>query len=383
MNSEMTPEYAEDGSCRGPEDVEVADGHGGEPVELGEHLHVLLADQFLQGVGRQRARRHVLALGQCRGVAIGRRTAGVDDALHAGVARRDEQTERGVDVGAVGGDRVLDRARHRRDRRLMQDVLDALDGASGHRLVGEIALDELDLVDVREIASMAGDQAVDDANAIAPLAQGLDHVRPDEAGPTGDQIERHVVPNLLTRPRACWRRLKCGSRPVSRILSARAPLREYERAIIPLGPALLTASSNLPGGFGRAVLERLPIWSCSVRGFACHDRHRPRGALLPHLFTLTHLRSRPCGLELRRAVYFLCHFPSGCPARALPGALPCGVRTFLQQADLHPPASDRLDDCRASIIHRVRPGITSRPRAVADDGFVPRPGLRGNRRRRR
>jgi len=31
----------------------------------------------------------------------------------------------------------------------------------------------------------------------------------------------------------------------------------------------------------------------------------------------------------RRAVCFLCHYPSGCPDRALPGALPCGVRTFL------------------------------------------------------
>src|SRR6266516_1629589 len=30
-----------------------------------------------------------------------------------------------------------------------------------------------------------------------------------------------------------------------------------------------------------------------------------------------------------RAVCFLCHCPSGCPDRALPGALPCGVRTFL------------------------------------------------------
>src|SRR5262245_26594225 len=29
------------------------------------------------------------------------------------------------------------------------------------------------------------------------------------------------------------------------------------------------------------------------------------------------------------AVCFLCHCPSGCPARALPGALPFGVRTFL------------------------------------------------------
>jgi hypothetical protein len=35
------------------------------------------------------------------------------------------------------------------------------------------------------------------------------------------------------------------------------------------------------------------------------------------------------GRERRRAVCFLCHCPSGCPDRVLPGALPCGVRTFL------------------------------------------------------
>ena len=32
---------------------------------------------------------------------------------------------------------------------------------------------------------------------------------------------------------------------------------------------------------------RLPIWPCSVRGFACHLPYSRRGALLPHLFTLT------------------------------------------------------------------------------------------------
>src|SRR5256712_7715759 len=44
----------------------------------------------------------------------------------------------------------------------------------------------------------------------------------------------------------------------------------------------------------------------------------------------------PCFLQVRLkpdttrlAVCFLCHCPSGCPDRALPGALPCGVRTFL------------------------------------------------------
>src|SRR5436190_17149860 len=32
---------------------------------------------------------------------------------------------------------------------------------------------------------------------------------------------------------------------------------------------------------------RSPIWPCSVRGFACHPCCHERGALLPHLFTLT------------------------------------------------------------------------------------------------
>jgi hypothetical protein len=88
--------------------------------------------------------------------------------------------------------------------------------------------------------------------------------------------------------------------PVSRILS---------RTIIPLGDALLRRSSDLPGGFppsrraGIGTLvsapgqhasaawvwpaDSLPIWSCSVWGLPCHRLYRRRGALLPHLFTLT------------------------------------------------------------------------------------------------
>ncbi len=99
---------------------------------------------------------------------------------------------------------------------------------------------------------------------------------------------------------------------------------------IPLAPPSLAGSCDLPGSFGRTTLKRLPIWSCSVRGLACHSPYGERGALLPHLFTLTRLR--PNGL--RRAVCFLCHFPSDRPDRELPGALSFGVRTFLPT---HPP----------------------------------------------
>jgi len=62
---------------------------------------------------------------------------------------------------------------------------------------------------------------------------------------------------------------------------------------IPLALPSLTGSSDLPGDLDgpsnqRCSAGRLPIWSCSVRGFACHPCYHGRGALLPHLFTLTH-----------------------------------------------------------------------------------------------
>src|SRR3954468_18397792 len=142
---------------------------------------------------------------------------------------------------------------------------------------------------------------------------------------------------------------------------------------IPLAPPLLAGSSDLPGDLDgpsnqRCSAGRLPIWSCSVRGFACHPCYHGRGALLPHLFTLT--RRRPSGSGeasplrglprrstrsvRRRAVCFLCHFPSSHPDRALPGALPCGVRTFLSTvapcgASVERPSSSlRRGDCTAS-----------------------------------
>src|SRR5262245_54272867 len=120
--------------------------------------------------------------------------------------------------------------------------------------------------------------------------------------------------------------------------------------IIPLVPPSLAESSDLPGNSLDGPSSRrpaprrrrgrdFPIWSCSVRGFACHPCCHGRGALLPHLFTLTrpagpkgpalHAVGRVFSDPPDQAVCFLCHCPSGCPDRALPGALPCGVRTFL------------------------------------------------------
>src|SRR5215467_16049683 len=51
--------------------------------------------------------------------------------------------------------------------------------------------------------------------------------------------------------------------------------------------------------------------------------------VLPHARCALTAPFHPYLSASRQAVCFLCHCPSGCPDRALPGALPCGVRTFL------------------------------------------------------
>jgi hypothetical protein len=143
-----------------------------------------------------------------------------------------------------------------------------------------------------------------------------------------------------------------GRKPnsVPRLLRLRtltsASARVGEATIIPLAPSLLTGSSGLPGSLGRVVRwallpgTALPYLALLRAGF-CLPRLLPgaRCALTapfhPCLFA-------PAVPERPSAVCFLCHFPSSCPDRALPGTLPCGVRTFL----LHLRAFTRRGDDR-------------------------------------
>jgi hypothetical protein len=129
--------------------------------------------------------------------------------------------------------------------------------------------------------------------------------------------------------------------PVSRILS---------RTAIPLGPALLQGSSNLPGGFRLAAalaVAKGPRWRTGQARIAANLGR----TAIPSLFGLA-----PCGVYPASAVtagavrsyrtfsplpaaressgrYLLCG--TGRPeaftprSRTLSGTLPCGVRTFL------------------------------------------------------
>ena len=93
-----------------------------------------------------------------------------------------------------------------------------------------------------------------------------------------------------------------------------------------LGCRLPGTSSDRPGRRARkqrlqASLRAAPIWPCSRWGLPCRFRCRSRGALLPHLFTLTAPRgggSALCGT-----------FPGVAPAGRYPAPCFRGARTFL------------------------------------------------------
>jgi hypothetical protein len=124
------------------------------------------------------------------------------------------------------------------------------------------------------------------------------------------------------RRRRVLREQKGTRRPVSRVLY-RHPGEPGPAMTIHLGRPLPDASCDLPGrrrdhtpGAG-CPTPAVPTWSCSRWGLPCRDRYRPRGALLPHPFTLTDAAPEGTGL----AVCSLWHCPWGRPRRALPGTV--------------------------------------------------------------
>ena len=119
------------------------------------------------------------------------------------------------------------------------------------------------------------------------------------------------------------------------------------------------------------IRPRTPLFGLAPGGVCraaacCH----PRGALLPHHFTLTDTNVQ--------AVYFLWHFPWVRTLQVLPGALPDGARTFLR-ASLKKPGDCLADshfqiplDCgvknHTSFLHResaANGGIRCNARTVA------------------
>ena len=102
-------------------------------------------------------------------------------------------------------------------------------------------------------------------------------------------------------------------------------------ATISLGPTLPSSSSSLPGAQrGRAVpcpqADSLLLGLAPSGGCLAGTIAGPAGGLLHHLFTLT--------ARFRGRRSFSVALSAGFPARALPGTVPCGARTFLGRPEL-------------------------------------------------
>ncbi len=136
--------------------------------------------------------------------------------------------------------------------------------------------------------------------------------------------------------------------PISRILSGFA-----SETTIPLGAPLLTRSSNLPGGFRRSCFckqKRSSRWRAGparTAAYGAGPRFPPYLVLLRVGFTLPFaLPQKRCALTAPFHPYLPCLRKTGGifsvalavsralkpGPRALPGTLPCGVRTFLPRA---------------------------------------------------
>ena len=64
----------------------------------------------------------------------------------------------------------------------------AVDSAARHIAGGKVALEEFDALDMIEVAPLAGDQAVDDADAMAAPDELFGEMGSDEARAAGNEV---------------------------------------------------------------------------------------------------------------------------------------------------------------------------------------------------
>lgn len=168
--------------------VEVAKRHRLQPVHRREHSAVLLRRELRHRVGGERHRCLPLGPGEAGRVAVYGGRGGEHDAPDALVTRREKNVQCPTDVDLARRDRILHRARYRRQRSLMEDDLAPADGVVDALVASQIALDQLNLVlDAREVVAVAGREVVEDPDLVTAGEQFLNEVRADEARPTCDE----------------------------------------------------------------------------------------------------------------------------------------------------------------------------------------------------
>ena len=175
-------------------------------VTAGEHVGIKLVRILGDGIGRKRPADHVFHLGQSRMVAVGGARRGINEALDLGVAGRHQHVDETRDIGLVGRQGVLDRARHRAQRRMMQHVSPRRSQA--RRQSARSRMSPSMLVKLRhavsptncphllQIAGIAGREVVEAHDRLPELEQCLQQIGADETGDPGDQPAARTAAQL-------------------------------------------------------------------------------------------------------------------------------------------------------------------------------------------
>ena len=82
----------------------------------------------------------------------------------------------------------------------MKHVVHPRDRASRERRIREVTLEKLDVVEVIEIAALAGDEIVSDADAMVPSHQLLREMGSDEPGAACHKVGSHSIEASPQRP---------------------------------------------------------------------------------------------------------------------------------------------------------------------------------------
>ena len=170
---------------------------------------------------------------------------------------------------------------------------------------------------------------------MAAFDERFGNVRADETRAAGHEIVSQVC---QSESESRSEIVKCRSEPVSRILCRPILANRTD--------GNHSSSPDITGGIQQPTRRRgRAVRSVSLFGLApcgVWPATSVTSRAVGSYRTFSPLPSTPSTLSApssRGAVYFLCHFPSGRPARVLPGALPCGVRTFLSRQHFAPLAN--------------------------------------------
>ncbi len=148
----------------------------------------MLAGQLGHGVGRDGFGQHSFVLGQRRRVPVGRRRGRVNHPPRPGGAGGHQQIQRSVHAIPVGARRIFYRARHRGQRRLVEDDLDSGAGLRAGCRIGQVALNELHRFQARQVGALSGDEAVDAAYGFATRQQRRGNRAADKPRHSGHKI---------------------------------------------------------------------------------------------------------------------------------------------------------------------------------------------------